>query len=90
MRLAPHEPQYLYALGLAHNEVADVPAAIAAFERVVALEPTLTRAWYSLALARGHVGDFDGALAALAEVEALAPSESDVARVRAMLLARRG
>jgi tetratricopeptide (TPR) repeat protein len=89
-RLAPHEAEYRYKLGLAWNEAGDLPKTIEALEATVAIDPRHERAWYNLGLAKNAAGQTESALAALTRAENISPQDARIPYARATILARLG
>jgi tetratricopeptide (TPR) repeat protein len=61
---SPDSAEAWYGLGDAHRFALQKDAAIAAFERSVALDPSALDAWNNLGIARADLGDRPGALEA--------------------------
>ncbi len=66
----------------------DPPAAQAAFDRALALDPGLVTAWYNRGLMHLHAGELDAAASDLAEAARLAPDNQEVARLLQQIRAR--
>jgi protein O-GlcNAc transferase len=69
---APQDPERLFTLGLAQSE-ADVAAAIATFQRVLALDPRHVLARYNLALVYKRADRLDEGVAELTRLLAIEP-----------------
>lgn len=76
--------------GLAKAWEGDERAAIAAFDRAIALEPKSAQAWLNRGLARANAGDSAGALADLDRAVRLAPTSARVHYARGRVLRDRG
>ena len=76
--------------GLAKAWQGDERAAIAAFDRAIALEPKSAQAWLNRGLARANAGDSAGALADLDRAVRLAPTSARAHYVRGRVLRNRG
>ena len=76
--------------GLAKAWEGDQRAAIAAFDRAIALEPKSAQAWLNRGLARANAGDSAGALADLDRAVRLAPTSARAHYARGRVLRERG
>jgi serine/threonine-protein kinase len=75
VRLDPNDRSAHYGLGaLLCDHVRDLPGAIRAFRKAVALAPGYWRAWAALGGALGRTGDVRGAVAACRKAVELAPN----------------
>lgn len=76
--------------GLAKAWEGDERAAIAAFDRSIALDPKSAQAWLNRGLARANAGDSAGALADLDRAVRLAPTSARAHYARGRVLRERG
>jgi Domain of unknown function (DUF4915)/Tetratricopeptide repeat len=72
-------PAFHFEHGTACYRSGQLPEAIAAYRRCMALDPTFPHARYSLGVALGDAGDYDEAVAWLQQVLALEPEHAEAA-----------
>jgi putative PEP-CTERM system TPR-repeat lipoprotein len=80
-KLAPDEPRVIAAIGAARLANNEIPAAIAAFDRLVSLTPNASAAHLQRARAYYAAGDATNARAALERAAALDPGDAALARL---------
>jgi tetratricopeptide (TPR) repeat protein len=89
-RLAPHDAEYRFKLGLALNETGQYRESLAALREAVRLDPGFAQAWYNLGLAQNAAGETDAAVDSLLRAEAADPRSAHIPYARATILARTG
>ena len=87
-RLAPQDAESHYKLGLARNELGDLPGAVAELETAVKLEPRHALAWYNLGLAQNALGKPESAIESLLRAESIATEDVRIPYARATILAQ--
>jgi tetratricopeptide (TPR) repeat protein len=89
-RLAPADPQALFQQALTHHRSGDLPAAVAAYDRVIAADPEHFAAHGNRGVALRRLGRLDEALASYDAAIALKPDHADAYSNRGNLLQDQG
>ena len=77
MALDPNDPESFFDLGVAYHGLGKLDQAIAAFRRVIELNPAYARAQYNLGTLLLRAMDYEAALQPLGEAIRLDPQSSD-------------
>ncbi len=90
IRLMPQDAELHFQLGLAWNEMGNLPQAAAELKQAAELNPRLGSAWYNLGLAQNALHDPETALESLQRAESVSPLDARIPYARATLLAQLG
>jgi tetratricopeptide (TPR) repeat protein len=85
-RLSPADPQALFQQALQHHRSGDLPAAVAAYDRVIAANPEHVAAYSNRGVALRRLGRTDEALASYDAAIAVQPDHADAYSNRGNLL----